>query len=172
MPSFHRQATPPLSLLQVLESAAERQSPARRSHPDEEVLLFLVAEEGGLRSGADVEDEDLLGLEGAQVEAQVAGELEPHVLVNQVVHVKEIKLRPKISEHDYNFKLRHAQRFLEDRDKVKVTMIFRGREMAHQDLGRNLMERFSQEVSEIASLETPLKQEGRNLVMILAPKQK
>ena len=89
-----------------------------------------------------------------------------------VVHVKELKLRPKISEHDYSFKLRHAKRFLEERDKVKVTMIFRGREMAHQDLGRNLMERFSQEVADIASLETPLKQEGRNLVMILAPKLK
>jgi translation initiation factor IF-3 len=89
-----------------------------------------------------------------------------------VVHVKEIKLRPKISEHDYTFKMKHARRFLEDRDKVKVTVIFRGREMAHQDLGRNLMEKFAQDVSDVSFLETPLKQEGRNLVMILAPKQK
>ena len=90
----------------------------------------------------------------------------------KVVHLKEIKLRPKTEEHDFQFKLKHAISFVEEGDKVKVTVMFRGREMSHQDLGRRLMEKFVEQIGEIAQVESPAKMEGRTLSMILAPKKK
>ena len=90
----------------------------------------------------------------------------------KVVHLKEIKLRPKTEEHDFQFKLRHAISFVEAGDKVKVTVMFRGREMSHQDLGRTLMDRFVEQIGETAMVESPAKMEGRTLTMILAPKKK
>ena len=90
----------------------------------------------------------------------------------KVVHLKEIKLRPKTEEHDFQFKLKHAIDFVEEGDKVKVTVMFRGREMSHQDLGRRLMEKFVEHIGEIAQVESPAKMEGRTLSMILAPKKK
>jgi len=85
------------------------------------------------------------------------------------VEVKEIKLRPKIEKHDYEFKKRHAIEFLEEGDKVKVTLMFRGREMAHADLGRKLMERLAEELKDVAKVESPPRQEGRTMLMFLAP---
>ncbi len=85
------------------------------------------------------------------------------------VEVKEIKLRPKIEKHDYEFKKRHAIEFLEEGDKVKVTLTFRGREMAHSDLGRKLMDRLADELKEVAKVESPPRQEGRTMIMFLAP---
>lgn len=85
------------------------------------------------------------------------------------VEVKEIKLRPKIEKHDYEFKKRHAIEFLEEGDKVKVTLMFRGREMAHADLGRKLMERLADELKDVAKVESPPRQEGRTMLMFLAP---
>jgi len=90
----------------------------------------------------------------------------------KVVHLKEIKLRPKTEEHDFQFKLKHAISFVEEGDKVKVTVMFRGREMSHQDLGRRLMEKFVEQIGEIAQVESPAKMEGRTLSMILAPRKK
>jgi len=86
-----------------------------------------------------------------------------------VVQVKEIKLRPKIETHDFEFKMRHAQDFLEKDNKVKVTLMFRGREITHLDIARRVMERFAQGLSEVAAIEAPIKKEGRNMVMVLAP---
>jgi translation initiation factor IF-3 len=87
---------------------------------------------------------------------------------HQVV-VKEIKMRPKIEAHDYEFKKRHIEEFLSHGDKVKVTLIFRGREMAHTDLGRNLLEQLAKDLAEIGKVEAPPKQEGRIMVLLLAP---
>lgn len=89
----------------------------------------------------------------------------------KVTHLKEIKLRPKTEEHDFQFKLKHAIQFVEQGDKVKVTIMFKGREMSHQELGRSLMEKFVDQVGELATIETSAKMEGRNLSMILAPKK-
>lgn len=89
-----------------------------------------------------------------------------------VTHLKEVKLRPKIEEHDYQFKLRNALRFLDGRDKVKVTIQFRGREMAHTDIGWRLMDRFVKDVGEGAVVELAAKMEGRTLSLVLAPKAK
>lgn len=89
-----------------------------------------------------------------------------------VTHLKEVKLRPKIEEHDYQFKLRNAFRFLDGRDKVKVTIQFRGREMAHIDIGRRLMSRFVQDVGDAAAVEVAAKMEGRTLSLVLSPKAK
>lgn len=89
----------------------------------------------------------------------------------KVIHLKEIKLRPKTEEHDFNFKLKHAISFVEAGDRVKVTVMFRGREMSHQDLGRRLMSKFVDSIGELVSVETPAKMEGRTLSMILAPKK-
>jgi len=90
----------------------------------------------------------------------------------KVVHLKEIKLRPKTEEHDFQFKLKHAIEFVEEGDKVKVTVMFRGREMSHQDLGRRLMDNFVEKMSEYAQVESSAKMEGRTLSMILSPKKK
>jgi translation initiation factor IF-3 len=87
-----------------------------------------------------------------------------------ITQVKEIKMRPKIEPHDYEFKLRHAREFLGEGDKVKCTVIFRGREMVHKELGRRLMERVAGDLEEHANVETPVRSEGRSMIMILAPK--
>jgi len=87
---------------------------------------------------------------------------------HQVV-LKEIKLRPKIEKHDYEFKKRHIVEFLDHGDKVKVTLQFRGREMAHADLGRKLLEQLSEELKDVAKVEAPPRQEGRMMILLLAP---
>ena len=88
------------------------------------------------------------------------------------VQIKEIKFRPGTDEGDYQVKLRNLIRFLEDGDKAKVTLRFRGREMAHQDLGLNVLERVKSDLEELAVVETFPKVEGRQAVMMLAPKKK
>jgi translation initiation factor IF-3 len=88
----------------------------------------------------------------------------------KIIEVKEIKLRPNIDEHDYQVKMRNVQKFLDAGDKVKVTLRFRGREMAHQDLGANVLTRVRQETDEFAKVEAMPKMEGRQMIMVLAPK--
>eukprot|EP01092_Planopodium_desertum_P008745 TRINITY_DN3721_c0_g3_i1.p1 TRINITY_DN3721_c0_g3~~TRINITY_DN3721_c0_g3_i1.p1 ORF type:complete len:208 (-),score=38.00 TRINITY_DN3721_c0_g3_i1:592-1215(-) len=88
----------------------------------------------------------------------------------KVIEVKEIKLRPNIDIHDYNVKLRAAQKFLGGGDKVKVTLRFRGREMAHQDLGLGMLQRFSGDLEDLAKTEQMPKMEGRIMIMVLAPR--
>lgn len=88
----------------------------------------------------------------------------------KVVEIKEIKLRPGIDEHDYEVKMRSVKRFFEDGDKVKVTLRFRGREMAHQDIGFRLLQRVKAETSPIAKVESEPLMEGRQMTMVLAPK--
>ncbi len=88
------------------------------------------------------------------------------------VHVKEIKFRPGTEEGDYQVKLRNLTRFLNDGDRVKVTLRFRGREMAHQELGRDLLKRIENDLAELGTVEQFPKMEGRQMVMLLAPKKK
>ena len=85
------------------------------------------------------------------------------------VNVKEIKLRPKIGIHDYNTKKGHVERFLNQRAKVKVTIMFRGREQSHPERGRDLLMRLAEDVKEIGQIESPPLQDGRNMVMMLGP---
>jgi translation initiation factor IF-3 len=85
------------------------------------------------------------------------------------IHVKEIKLRPKIQSHDYNTKKGHVQRFLNQRAKVKVTIMFRGRETSHPERGRDLLMRLAEDVKEIGTIEQPPLLDGRNMVMVLGP---
>ncbi len=87
----------------------------------------------------------------------------------KIVKLKEIKLRPKISTHDYDFKMKHVREFLQAGDKVKITMMFRGREMSHIDIGREIIDRVVVDLQEEASVEKPAKLEGRNLTMVLTP---
>ncbi|MCB1164571.1 MAG: translation initiation factor IF-3 [Leptospiraceae bacterium] len=87
-----------------------------------------------------------------------------------VVSIKEIKMRPKIGDHDYDIKKRNTLSFLEKGDKVKVSLRFRGREITHPELGMKLMHRLAQDASEISQIEAPAKMEGRQIVMVLAPK--
>jgi translation initiation factor IF-3 len=87
----------------------------------------------------------------------------------QQVNVREIKLRPKIAQHDYETKRGHVERFLKNQDKVKVTIMFRGREQSHPERGRMLLDRLLQDVSELATVEQEPEQEGRNMHMLLAP---
>ena len=88
----------------------------------------------------------------------------------KIIEVKEIKLRPNIDEHDYQVKMRNVQKFLSAGDKVKVTPRFRGREMAHQELGANVLTRVREETDEFAKVEAMPKMEGRQMIMVLAPK--
>jgi translation initiation factor IF-3 len=88
----------------------------------------------------------------------------------KVVEIKEIKLRPMIDDHDYDVKMRAMKRFFEEGDKVKVTLRFRGREMAHQELGQQLLNRVKGDVQPLAKVEQEPKYEGRQIVMVLAPR--
>ena len=83
--------------------------------------------------------------------------------------LKEIKFRPKIEKHDYEFKKKHITEFLEHGDKVKITLMFRGREMTHLDLGRKLLDRLAEDLKEVAKVEGPPHQEGRLMILLLAP---
>ncbi len=88
------------------------------------------------------------------------------------VEVKEIKLRPKTDDHDLMFKVKHVRRFLEEGNKAKVTLVFRGREITHMDIGRAVIQRFAAELEDIAVIETQPRVDGRNMYMIVAPKVK
>jgi translation initiation factor IF-3 len=87
-----------------------------------------------------------------------------------VILLKEVKYRPGIDDHDFDTKTRHARRFLEEGNKVKVTMMFRGRQVAHPELGKEVLDRVANELAEIGKIETDAKLEGKNMTMILAPK--
>jgi translation initiation factor IF-3 len=88
----------------------------------------------------------------------------------KIVEIKEIKMRPVIDTNDYNVKMRSIHKFLAEGDKVKVTMRFRGREMSHQELGMNVLERVKADVADTAKVEQQPKTEGRQIMMVLAPK--
>ena len=88
----------------------------------------------------------------------------------KVVEIKEIKVRPNIDDHDYDVKMRQAKDFIAEGDKVKVTLRFRGREMAHQDLGLKVLDRIRTELVEIAKVESMPRLENRQMIMVLAPK--
>lgn len=88
----------------------------------------------------------------------------------KVVTVKEVKVRPNIEDHDFYVKLKNAQRFLEDGDKVKATVMFRGRELSHPELGRQVLVRMAAELKDLANVERDAKLEGKNMIMILAAK--
>ncbi len=87
-----------------------------------------------------------------------------------VIEIKEVKFRPKTGEHDYQFKLRNIQKFLAEKNKVKVSLMFRGREIAHADLGQALLERVIRDIGDTAQAEQTPKLEGRNMIMVLGPK--
>ena len=88
----------------------------------------------------------------------------------KIIEVKEIKMRPGIDDHDYEVKMKAVRRFLDEGDKVKMTIRFRGREMAHQDLGLKVLQRVQSEVEEIAKVEQYPRPEGRLMTMVIAPR--
>jgi len=87
-----------------------------------------------------------------------------------VIQLKEVKYRPGIEDHDFETKTRHARRFLEEGNKVKVTLMFRGRQIAHPEIGRAVVDRVSEELADIAKVESDAKMEGKSMTMILTPK--
>lgn len=93
-------------------------------------------------------------------------------LKQKIVQVKEVKFRPGTDDGDYNIKLRNLTRFLEDGDKTKITLRFRGREMAHQEIGMRMLERLKADLDEYGQVEQMPKMEGRQMIMVLAPKKK
>ncbi|QET02057.1 MULTISPECIES: translation initiation factor IF-3 [Cupriavidus] len=93
-------------------------------------------------------------------------------LKQKIIQVKEVKFRPGTDDGDYNVKLRNLKRFLEDGDKTKITLRFRGREMAHQEIGARMLERLKSDLEELGQVEQMPKMEGRQMVMVLAPKKK
>ncbi|XQM34280.1 translation initiation factor IF-3 [Cupriavidus sp. H19C3] len=93
-------------------------------------------------------------------------------LKQKIIQVKEVKFRPGTDDGDYNVKLRNLKRFLEEGDKTKITLRFRGREMAHQEIGARMLERLKSDLEELGQVEQMPKMEGRQMVMVLAPKKK
>lgn len=90
----------------------------------------------------------------------------------KVIHVKEIMMRPHIEEHDYQFKSRNAHKFLEGGDKVKITVNFRGREMAHTEFGRKTLDRLAEDLKEVSTIEMAPRLDGKHMIMVLAPVKK
>jgi translation initiation factor IF-3 len=88
----------------------------------------------------------------------------------KTIEIKEIKMRPNIDTHDYDVKMRAMRRFFEEGDKVKVTLRFRGRELAHQEIGFNLLKRVQADIDPIAKVEQSPKMEGRQMIMVMAPR--
>lgn len=88
----------------------------------------------------------------------------------KVVTIKEVKLRPNIEDHDFNVKFKNALRFIEEGNKVKVTIMFRGRELSHPELGKEILQKMAAELKEFVAVEREPKLEGKNMIMILAPK--
>lgn len=88
----------------------------------------------------------------------------------RIIQVKEVKLRPRIEDHDYEVKAKNAERFLKDGDKVKATIMFRGREIVHTELGQRLLVRLAEDMKELCTIERHPKLEGKNMIMILASK--
>lgn len=89
----------------------------------------------------------------------------------KTINVKEVKLRPNIEEHDFNTKLNNAKKFLQKGDKVKVTIMFRGREITHPELGRELCDKLAEGVQDVGKIEKKPKVEGKNMIMVLVPDQ-
>lgn len=89
----------------------------------------------------------------------------------KTINVKEVKLRPNIEEHDFNTKLNNAKKFLQKEDKVKVTIMFRGREITHPENGKELCNKMAEELKDVAEVEKKPSVEGKNMIMVLAPKQ-
>ena len=87
-----------------------------------------------------------------------------------VIHLKEVKYRPGIDDHDFETKTRHARRFLEEGNKVKVTLMFRGRQISHPELGKQVVDRVAQELADLAKIEADARLEGKAMTMILTPK--
>ena len=87
-----------------------------------------------------------------------------------IIQIKEVKYRPGIDDHDFDFKTRHAREFLTEGNKVKVTMMFRGRQIAHLEFGKAVLDRVAQQVADLGKIEQEAKLEGRNMVMVIAPK--
>ncbi len=84
--------------------------------------------------------------------------------------VKEMKMRPKTEEHDYQFKIKHVRRFLSEGNKTKITIMFRGRELSHLELGQKILDRLTEDLSDVCIVEQEPKREGRNMIMVLAPR--
>jgi translation initiation factor IF-3 len=93
-------------------------------------------------------------------------------LKQKIIQVKEVKFRPGTDDGDYNVKLRNLKRFLEEGDKTKITLRFRGREMAHQEIGARVLERLKVDLDEVGQVEQMPKMEGRQMVMVISPKKK
>jgi len=87
------------------------------------------------------------------------------------VQLKEVKLRPKTDEHDLQFKIKHVRRFLDEGNKAKITLVFRGREITHTEYGQQALDRVAQELEDVAVIEARPKMEGRSMFMIVAPKK-
>src|SRR2546425_14564 len=157
-----------------------RISPVRVTAPDGEQLGVLSIEEAlaaALERGLDLVEVAPLArppvakimdygkFKFEQAKAARAAKKKQHV-----IHLKEVKFRPGIDDHDFAFKTRHAREFITDGNKVKVTMMYRGRQMAHLDLGRGVLDRVANELKDVAKIEQEPKLEGRNMSMVLAPK--
>ena len=87
-----------------------------------------------------------------------------------VIHIKEVKFRPGINHHDFEFKIKHARNFLTDGNKVKLTLMFRGRQVAHPELGQEVLDKAVEALKDVGKMESPMKREGRNMTMVLGPK--
>lgn len=157
----------------------------------EEQIVVLIDDEGENRGEVSVADAIEIAIEAGLDLVEVSPNMKPPVCKildygkfkyqaqkkanearkkQKTIEIKEIKMRPNIDTHDYDVKMKAVRRFFDNGDKVKVTLRFRGREMAHQELGLKLLHKVRDETVEIAKVESHPKLEGRQMVMVLAPK--
>ena len=137
---------------------------------------FIIAQEREARINGEIHAKEVRLISGTGEQLGIVTVKEALAMAEEqdvdLVEIKEIKFRPGTDEGDYQIKMRNVTRFLADGDKVKITLRFRGREMAHQHLGAQLLERVKADLAEVAVVEQFPKMEGRQMVMMVAPKKK
>jgi translation initiation factor IF-3 len=193
LPVFRVRARPKRGRLEVIAAELRRRSIATDLRVNDRIRVpkvRVIAEDGSQVGIIDTKDALAMAAEQDLDLVEVAGQADPPVCrimdygkfkyeqdqrqkearkKQSLIVVKEMKMRPKIDRHDYETKKGHVERFLRQGAKVKVTIMFRGREMAHQDLGRRLLDKLAEDVAEIAKIDTPPKVDGRNMTMVLGP---
>ncbi len=174
----------------ILEVALAQIAKARINERIRAKQVLVIAEDGEQLGIKEIHDALSIAKEQELDLVEVAGQADPPVCRimdygkfkyeqtqkakrskkhQQIIVVKEMKFRPKIEEHDFKTKEKHVRRFLNAGAKVKITIMFRGRETTHPDIGRGILERLAEEVSDLGSIEARPKLDGRNMTMVLAP---
>src|SRR5712671_1290972 len=168
--SFHNVGEPPIRRPNRAPPAAAKDGP-RTNDEIRNAQIQLIDVDGTNKGTVETVLAIKMAVDAGMDLVEISPNNNPPVRKKQkVVEIKEIKLRPMIDDHDYDVKMRAMQRFFEEGDKVKITLRYRGREMAHQEIGTKLLDKVKADVAEFAKVEQDARFEGRQVVMVLAPR--